>query len=252
MIVYLTAVTKSLKVKNEFTADEARLRNCIQNHYLFQSLTSIPAIFVDIPTFVANKLAGVILTSQELRLAVGRCITYLQEDQGDLNSYNDVFWLSMEQILLRALEDCSEEDVNEINSQLEIQFFSRPVPRFYGEDPLFAAILDYILVDWVIPPGQMIRTRDGRSQLRRYAEDAQRFLYYALSRQRNNDFQSIRLGLRITWSDRADRYFDGRNSIFPYIIHDYNAMTSDITTFSNLNYFYLRRNQNAKLRNPAL
>lgn len=66
-----------------------------------------------------------------------------------------------------------------------------------------------------------------------------------------NNIDLFRIRLRILWSRRAQRYFDGRSAWFPYIVHDYDLNTGSVITFSNIDKFSLRTAQPFwDVRNP--
>lgn len=96
------------------------------------------------------------------------------------------------------------------------------LPKFPYELPTFSIILNYILVNWLFPLDQIIQTREGRSVLRRYADQALETLMCVLPR---DDQQIFRLLIRVLWTRRAHQYFDDYEgtSLFPYPPHFFTA-----------------------------
>lgn len=76
-----------------------------------------------------------------------------------------------------------------------------------------------MLVDWQVPLRDMIRTRNGRSLLRSYANDARNIVECILNS--TTDYDSLRFSLRVVWNRRAELFYDARENEYPYIPHRY-------------------------------
>lgn len=99
-----------------------------------------------------------------------------------------------------ALFDCSQ---------------SSQVPVFETEAPELGRILDLILVYWPLHMKFMIYNNYGRSILRRYAKDAQETLISMLKY--FDTHKQFRVVMREMFMQRAQFYFDGRNTQFPFL-----------------------------------
>lgn len=126
------------------------------------------------------------------------------------------------------------------------------VPLFVTEQRELARVLDYVLVNWTEPLSEMIRTRNGRALLRRYANHALAELESALT---SVNFQPefFRVALRILWLRRAQLLFDGRSIQLPYIIHRFDIHSDEpYLTRNFLQIFHNRNVQEFSRRNPLV
>lgn len=151
---------------------------------------------------------------------------------GDRLQLNDSQWKSLQNCTRDALIygclDEQDDDDSSVISGDSVTSHHVDVPTFDGEPEDIAAVLDYILVRWPDPPGEMIRTRQGRSILRRYANKALSLLTGCLSRY---DHDYFRVMLRVMWNRRAQLYFDSSS---PYLYIPYYLSIDEMDSKRNL------------------
>lgn len=117
-------------------------------------------------------------------------------------------------MITKIKNDLNSSHNNHNNIEIIDQFRPRYVPDFYHEPLEVGIVLDYVLVDWPASLYEMIRTREGRATLRRYAEDAQSYLENALNSVMSHD--QFRYLIRSLWMLRSQHYYNGYDTQVPY------------------------------------
>lgn len=234
---------------HKFSLSEKFLLECIEDQDFFKYKGN--AIMTDIADLAAKSLSGRTFSTDEIIDQVKIFVRSLG-NQVDHDIRTDIlFWINLEDELLKAVTNCSDDSIIEYNIIPYDRVDPQPVPTFENESPIMALLLNHILVNWTIPPGDMIRTQHGRAILRSYANNAQMLLECALSYY-ENDFEAFRRDLRQMWFQRAQLYFDGRSFQYSYINHYYDPHQESINTFSNIHRFSLRSGYSFEIRNPEV
>lgn len=237
-LFFLTMVT-SLSVNGqqddlyEFTQDKNALSKCIEDRLLnFAHYDQEIAKFV--ADLTAKKFSGETVEKIYFFRRVNNFFRILRSRISNLFQFNQL-QESLHWSVRYALIDCAE---------------SNQIPIF-GYEPLeLANILDYILVYWPTPLASMISSRSGRLVLRRYIEDAQLAFNTALDYLGNHNH--FRVVMRIMWLQRAQDYFDGRLTQFPYLRYRY-TMSRGIRMYDDiLGIYSARSRQNFSNRNPMV
>lgn len=83
------------------------------------------------------------------------------------------------------------------------------LPTFQDEPPEITYVLNHVLVLWPFHLYSAIKSREGRSLLRKFANSAQTALECALKSFLDN--QLFRISLRVLWVNRAQSFFNANN-----------------------------------------
>lgn len=230
-----------------FTENKVSLSECIEDYDLFNGFqfNGVTRVKKDISNLAAEKFSGKTRTMAAVKVEVLLLIEKLKKGKYHTSINNQIPWIQLQEGLEDALESCSDK----VNNESEEHDEHQPLPTFEGESPEISQVLNYILVDWPHSLNQMIRTRNGRALLEKYAFFAQDALECALAVDDYFDF--FGLSLRAMWLRRAQLYFDDRNDQ-PYIIHRYSMTSDEPYTTSNIEIFATRSVHNFNNRNPLL
>lgn len=221
-----------------FSRNIAGLSVCIENRlpdsFKQQIDPALTKLHVDA---TANKLSGKIVKRKDILKVIA---------ENEINSTNGI---ELRSEVEKAITECSiiegYPNSNETNPKRV------RVPIFDNEPLGLARILNYVLVNWTEPLDQMIRTRNGRALLRRYANNIQSELYCALTSFERPEY--FRIALRVLWLHRAQLLFDGRSVSIPYINHQYTIDSEE--PFLAQGYLHLFHNRNPQSfvnRNPRI
>lgn len=252
LLLTLLFVTVSAQETNEiqFSLDEFTLSKCIRDY--FKNIRNLKKIeikkFIVIVDAVSKEFGGSTKVRESINDEIWIVIQQLYIDETIPFYESHVARRQIEEAFEKALIYCSDdEDDDDVDDGRD----NVSLPAFDGEPPELARILDYILVDWPFNLYYMIRSRNGRSLLRRYANSAQVMLESMLALSSNHEV--IRLLLLTLWMRRAEMYFDGRNIHFLYIRHRYT--TDNMAPFTNtrdVNLLSVRSTLNFRDRNPSV
>lgn len=201
---------------------EVQLSECIENHdsmNYFRNKVGNETI-----TKIAKFCAKILSSNWEpfQPKDLNEIIDLLVKKKFYRNIQPPVFWVLLIPSIEKTLVECLEKDDYIDRCQESNHTAQRcDLPRFTEyEAPELAEAINYILVDWPETLDVMISSREGRSLLRRYAEDAQRALECALNLCNNNSY-FFRAIVRTLWKLRAQKFFNYKNSKYPYIYHRY-------------------------------
>lgn len=212
--------------------DQADLSECIQDYLLIKGgMFRVASDRVDIIRIVADFMAANFYGKNKSGDEITDDVETLIEELKNRNyiSSSDARWQILqddttEALLVECQEDSSnggnEEDGEEIlsensyDSSSECSENEETVSESTGEPEDVAEVLNLILVRWMVPPRNMIRTREGRALLRGYVNRALERLRVCLS---NYDHERFRILLRALWNRRAQRYFSSSTfKSYPY------------------------------------
>lgn len=227
-----------------FSNDKESLSLCIENYLLYSSDPYYKE------TGIAKEIADVIarrfFRKTKTKSVLINAANNLYYDLRDSKKYSSLRRHQIHEPLQLTMKDaliyCAV--YNRSNHM-------QPMPVFTNEPPEIGALLDYILVDWsTLSLNNMMRSRIGRSVLRRYAEEAGVRLAVALNYVMDHGY--FRYLLRYYWMLRAQRYFDGRESHIPYLRHRYTGDYPFPHTYDNYTELSSRNDQNLSDRNPLI
>lgn len=172
----------------------------------------------------AKRFSGKFTDPESLKLSV----TLLIYDSEDAREFqlSEVLRSKLQTAMEKVLVDCSVGNY------------------FPNERPSYGNVLNFILVDWPTPLEDMIRTRNGRSLLGTFANDAIMAIDCAMSNIINVEW-SLRGLTRLYWIRRALKYFDAHDTESPYPRHRY-TQEEGLTVDS----FHNRRDKSFDDRNP--
>lgn len=230
-----------------FSKDVTELSKCIENQ--------------KIDAAIANPAAGIFSGSfNKTREHISNEVTKMMimkllSKELEWLSKNPESWKEKHDQIEQAIVNCADSRENSDASGNVIHFdkLNRvQLPRFTGEADIFGAVLNYVLVDWLDPLENMIRTRNGRALLRRFANGALFMLGCTLDHNTPILIDHFRVVLRVIWMRRAQIYFDGRNLV-SYIPHRFTADYITPYTYGEvMSMISNRRDQNFALRNPRV
>lgn len=215
--IILTQVTGQQVDTYEYSMDSNAVSKCIEDYLLnftddpyYRENIGVTKVIVDLAT---KRFSGKTREKRDLFKNVYDFYDSVRCFKSDLFRDSQVHEL-LQWAIKDALVDCAE---------------SNQVPIFENEPRELAHILDHILVYWPAPLHIMIRTRNGRTALRRYAEGAQEVLDSALN-YLGRDRNRFRVVIREMWMKRAKIYFGGRSTPFPYLRYRY-TMTKGLRMY---------------------
>lgn len=191
--------------------DQNEYSVCIKNYINGETMSDydseeIDLDFEDFLSDAAQRQARKLTSTQQRLLRefqinneVENVIDELKLDE-KYSQTNGIPWEGLKDALQNALKSCSDV----------------VPPTIDGESREVADVIDYILVDWHDSLYDMAQTQEGRSILRSYASNARSRLARAFSSHSREEFRHL---VRALWWWRAQRYFDSRDRIYPYIPH---------------------------------
>lgn len=239
-----------------FSRDIRSLSHCIENDDVFKNIDQHSKnlkIVKTIALLAAQKFSRSIKEKNEIQQEVTDVIENLQREIA-ISSTWKIPWELLETNTIQAIMDCSDEyedmkdKIKTSNDVPNVSSKPTVLPEYKDSFYEVSDLLNYILVDWSEPLAEMSQTRNGRSLLRRYANDALKRLVSALNSL--DDYRILRSLLLETWIRRAKNYFDGRDdSQISYIGHHY-TIDGALLANGDINSFYYRRYENFADRNP--
>lgn len=243
--IFVAVVDCQIWDKLYFSQDARSLSRCIEALFESDELFVENEIKQTISNFAGTKFSGKAVSNQDIKREIKSLLDILKN--GLHRDKNEKFWKNLEVAAENAVIDCSffTSRFNDRSSRVELPFFS-------DEPDWIREVLNFILVDWTAPLRNMIRTRDGRSELRSYADSAQVILECALRYARS--LSDFRAELRSWWLRRAERYFDGRDSDrLHYLTHRFDPNGSSLYTYAEDMSVVLTRNcKRFRDRNPRV
>lgn len=226
-----------------FSQDKTELLSRIQQKLEFSKSTHLMSpeemrAITILLNLVAEKFHGKTLPKEDLDYVRRIINTYRRRNFSRIKADSKISWEKLEKNLKKTVLDCAEK----IDENCE---FNDP-PRFVEEKTSFAQLMDHILVNWPYSRDQTITLRNRRATLRRYAEEALNIFRCA-----HSDAINFYDELKITWNRRAQLFFDGQDSVEPYISHMYTLdQPTPYTLPDNKKFFINRRQRDFESRNP--
>lgn len=221
-----------------FDKNETMMYECIKNYLLNTEMNLESKITEVIAQRGARKFFKRAVTKRNFVEKIRTSHNDVQTKFSFLRS-DDEFWKNLRVVVEEAVKYCADD----------IKIADQSLPKFQDEPPEIAKVLDYILVNWPLNLYNIGQSRDGRSLLRKYANDPQAVLECALNE--NEDVDSYRLLLRIYWMVRAQRLFDTNDIQRPYIGHYY-TMNKRLHITEDKEIFLSRSAHNFSIRNPPV
>lgn len=161
-----------------FSRNKEELSTCIGDHEPFKYTQNDQDLkeMSEIVEIVVDRFSSQTVSTEDLDIPRKLIDAYSQRQVRSESRPDDIMnWEEFREKLIEALIDCADNVTIGVKNNTQLI----DLPRFIEEKNKYGELLDLILVNWPYPLVDMISTRERRSELRRYADDAIKIFEHA-------------------------------------------------------------------------